>query len=193
MEELGVDLMTISAHKIYGPKGAGALIARAADRIQQLSPVVTGGGQEFGLRSGTENVPAIVGFGASVEIAMQMRKKEAERVQKLTAYFWDKLQHIVRGVTINGSIKNRLPNNLNVAVSGISSEELVIALDMKGVAVSAGSACSMRSLEPSHVLKAIGASEKVLNSSIRFSLGRSTTKNDIDYVLNCVQAALKKS
>ena|SRR3989344_390475 len=211
LAELGVDLMTISAHKIYGPKGVGALIARdsgfrihdSGSRIQGLrenvrgrfmnhesyflNPLVTGGGQEFGLRSGTENVPAIVGFAKAVEIAVAIREKESARVAALRDYFLHRLQRISGCPIINYRAAGRLPNILNIAFPSIPSEEIVVALDRAGVAVSASSACSMRSLEPSHVLKAIGVTEEVLRSSIRFSFGRPTTKKDIDEVLRRIR------
>lgn len=195
--EFGVDMMTLSSHKIYGPKGAGALYARRyglSTNHYPLATIISGGGQEYGLRSGTENVPAVVGFGKAAEL-LQSYPQELERIAGLRDYFWAKLKKLKPNVKINGpaimlshkkryvSSITRLPNNLNVYFPDSSAEELLVKLDMAGIEASAGSACAARSLNSSYVLKAMGFSEKRAKSSLRFSLGRPTTKQDIDEML----------
>ena len=190
MNKLGVDLMTFSAHKIYGPKGVGALFIRPISLIGPISPILTGGGQEFGLRSGTENIPAIVGFAKAVEIVLKNRNKELKRMTELRNYFWQELKKIYPKVEVNGYHlngrpaqavlpKNSLPNILNVYFPGLKAEDLLIKFDMAGIAVSAGSACRARSLEPSYVLRAMSFPENRISQSLRFSFGRFTTLQEI--------------
>src|SRR3989338_2425485 len=199
VKNLGVDLMTLSAHKIYGPKGIGALYVRnsiqkiqihsnnsngnsdISDRL--LAPIITGGDQENGLRSGTENVSYIVGFAKAVEIADKVRGPESARVEKLRNYFWRSLQKAFgsKSIALNGSLQNRLPNNLNVYFPGRSAQELLIKLDLIGeVAASSGAACATRVNKESYVLKALGFTPARASGSLRFSLGRPTTKKEID-------------
>jgi len=199
VKNLGVDLMTLSAHKIYGPKGIGALYVRdAIQKIQihsnnsngnsdisdrLLAPIITGGDQENGLRSGTENVSYIVGFAKAVEIADKVRGPESARVEKLRNYFWRSLQKAFgsKSIALNGSLQNRLPNNLNVYFPGRSAQELLIKLDLIGeVAASSGAACATRVNKESYVLKALGFTPARASGSLRFSLGRPTTKKEID-------------
>jgi cysteine desulfurase len=209
MNELGVDLMTISAHKIYGPKGVGALCAREGLRVQGLGvreneyiktlnakrstlyPQTTGGGQEWGMRSGTENVPNIVGFGKAVELAAKRRAQSANGVRALRDYLWVGIKKIYPSATINGSTDNRLPNNLNIYFPGKKAEELLIALDLVGVAVSAGAACSARSLEPSYVLEAMGFDHERCSGSLRFTLGKFTKKIEITNALKILKKIFK--
>jgi len=198
VNKLGVDLMTLSAHKIYGPKGIGALfIKNQKSKIKNqnsgsdfIVPVITGGGQEFGLRSGTENIPAIVGFAKAAEIVLKNRNKELKRMTELRNYFWQELKKIypkveVNGYNLNGRPvqavlpKNSLPNILNVYFPGLKAEDLLIKFDMAGIAVSAGSACRARSLEPSYVLRAMSFPENRIFQSLRFSFGRFTTLQEI--------------
>jgi cysteine desulfurase len=195
VNKLGVDLMTLSAHKIYGPKGAGLLYVRSLDsRSNSLDSIITGGGQEFGIRSGTENVPAIVGFGRATEIAFGSREPESKRVGELKDYFWQALKKIYPPTEINGKIisalkSNRLeeravlPNILNVYFPDYDSEYLLVKLDMAGVAVSSGAACSARASKPSHVLQAMGLPLNRIRRSIRFSFGKNTTKRELGTVL----------
>lgn len=203
----GVDLMTLSAHKIYGPKGIGALYA--ADKIRPLvagagestlsfksralSPVITGGGQEFGLRSGTENVPAIVGFAKAAELAVSSRKTEGARIAKLKNYFWKKLKKNYPKAELNGSPANCLPNIANIYFPNYQSSDFLVKLDLAGVAVSSGAACSARSAKPSYVLAACGFSEKRIKSSLRFSFGRFTAKAEIDEVIKRIKRIFNKS
>lgn len=174
LQDLGADLMTINSGKIYGPKGAGALIIREQINI---TPLLFGGGQEFRMRSGTENVAAIVGFGE----AIKRIQPEPEKMTALRDQFIKELLAIP-DVTLNGHPTQRLPNNVNISIKGIDNESLLVRLDMEGVAASAGSACSSGSIEPSHVLIALGLPEESAKSSIRFSLGRTTTTQELSTV-----------
>lgn len=187
VKKMNVDLLTVSAHKMYGPKGIGALFVKKGVKIE---PLLHGGGHEFGLRSSTLNTPNIVGLGVAAEIARKEMKKESKRLTKLR----DKL---VKGVLeiknshLNGHPEKRLPNNTNFYFDFIEGESLVIALDIKGVAASTGSACSSESLEPSHVLLAIGLKPHQAHGSLRLSLGRWTKKEEIDYVLEVLPEAVE--
>jgi cysteine desulfurase len=177
---LSVDLMTLSSHKIYGPKGAAALYARNPDSI--LKPISFGGGQEFGLRSGTENVPAIVGFAKAVELATAMREKESKRIVALR----DRLRRGIKKICPDAeqnSPTQSLPNILNVYFPKHAAQDLLTRFDLAGIAVSSGSACRSRAFEPSYVIEALGATKERAKSSIRFSLGRLTTTREIDATL----------
>ena len=174
---LKVDLLTFSGHKIYGPKGIGGLYIRKG---APLSPIISGGGQEFGLRSGTENVSSIVGLAKAVELAFRNKDKNYKKVLDLrNQMLADIIKYSGGIVKLNGSSKNCLPNILNLRFSGLSNETLIVALDQAGVAVSAGSACSGRALSASHVLTAMGLSPKQAKESVRISLGKNTTKQEI--------------
>ncbi len=181
-DTLGIDLMTISSHKIYGPKGAGALFVRD---IKNLEPIITGGGQEFGLRSGTENVPAIAGFAKAAELARAAREKESARIAALRDELWDGLRKIFPDAEINGprGDTERLPNILNVYFPRHAAQDLLTKLDLNGVAASSGSACRSRGMEASYVIEALGYSKARAKESIRFSLGRPTVKEEIGEVL----------
>ncbi|MBI5229072.1 cysteine desulfurase NifS [Candidatus Micrarchaeota archaeon] len=188
VNKFGVDLLSLSAHKIYGPKGVGALYVRKGTRIQ---PIIFGGGHEKGLRSGTENVAGIVGFAKAVELANERLEEEANKQRKLR----DKL---IRGILeindswLNGHATKRLPNNVNVGFKYIEGEGLVLYLDEKGISASTGSACSSHKLEPSHVLTAIGCKPEDAHGSLRLTLGRSNTEKDVDYVLEALPGIVKK-
>jgi cysteine desulfurase len=151
-----------------------------------LSPQITGGGQEWGLRSGTENVPCIVGFGKAVEINEKLKNKETKRVQNLRDYFWRELQKIFPKIQLNGSASQRLPNNLNIYFPGSSAHDRCIELDLLGIAVSPGVACSARSSKPSYVIEALGLSSDRANSSLRFTFGRQTSKIEIKKALKLI-------
>ncbi len=182
--ELGVDMLTLSAHKIYGPKGIGALYIRSLlPRAYCLEPIVVGGGQERGMRSGTENVPAIAGFAKAVEITEKMRAKESKRVGKLRDALWVGIKKILPDAELNGSPAMRTPNILSVYLPGRPAQDVCIELDLMGIAVSPGTACSSRAAEPSRVIKALGFSGDRPMSSIRFSLGRQTTPAQVRAVL----------
>lgn len=179
--DLGVDLMTISAHKIGGPKGVGALISKA-NIILKAS--LLGGGQEKGLRSGTENIPAIVGFGVAAEIAV---KTEWASTRKVLDWAIDQLKIINPNIRVN-SVDDGLPNTLNVSTPGYNKDTQVIHFDLNGIAVSAGSACSSGKVEQSHVLKAMGLDDMYVNSAIRLSLSSTQTKDDMDQFINAWHA-----
>ena len=188
-DELGVDIMTISSHKIYGPKGIGALYVRD---LGSLAPLISGGGQEFGLRSGTENVPAMVGFAKAIDLALVAWEKESPRIAALRDRLWAGIKKIAPDARINGPENNsgKLPNILNVYFPGRTAEELITKWDLAGLAVSAGSACRARAVQPSYVIEALGYSKERANASIRFSLGRPTTAEDIEGALKTIKAAL---
>lgn len=184
----GVDLMSFSAHKIYGPKGVGALYIRSKDPKVQINPLIFGGGHERGLRSGTLNVPAIVGFGAAAEIASQVQAAEAARLLELRLFFWEQLQSIAPEIRLNGHPKERAPNNLNVTLPGVRSEFLLPKLQKLGV--STGSACSSGAVSVSHVLKGLGVSEEDAHCTLRLSLGRWTTQADLLTATEILRKAL---
>jgi cysteine desulfurase len=185
-----IDLVSMSAHKMYGPKGVGALYVRRRNPRVRLTPILDGGGHEGGLRSGTLNVPAIVGFGAACEIARTEMGEEAGRLRKLRDRLWGGLSKDLDHVTLNGHAERRLPGNLNVSFKYVESESLILALD--GIAVSSGAACTTAKVEPSHVLKAIGLPEDLARASVRFGLGRSTTQAEIDTVRKRVVDAVRR-
>lgn len=180
VDEVQADLVSLTAHKIYGPKGVGALYVRRKPTRVRLTPIIDGGGHERGMRSGTLNVPGIVGFGKACELAKKEMAAEAERTlrlrKRLQDYFFSHLDHLV----LNGHPTERLPGNLNISFAFVEGEALMMAI--KNVAVSSGSACTSASLEPSYVLRACGVSEDLAHTSIRFGVGRFTTEEEIDYV-----------
>ena len=175
VEKLNVDALSLSGHKLYGPKGTGALYMR---RGLAVKPLICGGEQERSQRAGTENVPGIVGLGRAAELAREEMAAETKRLLALRAALWQQVQAIP-GTTLNGDAEHRLPGNLNLAISGIDQETLLIKLDLMGFAVSAGSACSAGSLEPSHVLLAMGQSPDEARTALRVTLGRFTTEAEI--------------
>lgn len=186
---LGVDLLTLNSGKIYGPKGTGCLYVR---RGLNLRPILYGGGQEHGLRSGTENVAGIVGFVKALELCVKLRAKESTRLSKLRDHFIFRLLKL-NGVTLNGSPTARLPNNVNVSFAGADSEYVVLSLDAADVAASSGSACSTRTKDTSYVIKALGGNEERARSAVRFTLGRDTTKRVLDYVLKILPEILSRA
>src|SRR5262245_45451603 len=179
VKKLGVDLYSISAHKIHGPKGAGALFVKKGTN---LKPILTGGGHERNRRSGTENTAGIVGFGEAARLAREGLPSEMSRVRELRDRLETELKSRIELIHVNGENAPRLPNTSNIMVDYAEGEGLVISLDLKGVAVSTGSACSSGSLEPSHVLTAIGKTPDEAHGSLRFSLSSMTTEEEIDYV-----------
>jgi cysteine desulfurase len=184
VEEMGIDLLSISAHKMYGPKGVGALYVRSKRPKVRLAPIIDGGGHERGLRSGTLNVPAIVGFGAACEIAGRELLDETERLIQLRERLKNGILSRLDEVYINGDPSGRLPGNMNLSFAHVEGESLLMAL--KDIALSAGSACTSASLEPSHVLRALRLEENLIHSSIRFGLGRFNTDEEIDYTVERV-------
>lgn len=179
VQRLGVCLMTLNGSKLYGPKGIGLLFVRKGACV---APLLHGGGQEFELRSGTENVPGIVGLAKALELAQAEKENESNRLTKLRNKLVDGLLKIPN-IKLNGHPTKRLPNNVNVSIAGIEGESCLLMLNERGICASTGSACSSKSLEPSHVLLAIGLPHQQAHGSLRFSLGRDTTEADVDYVL----------
>jgi cysteine desulfurase len=177
------DLTSIAAHKFYGPKGMGALIVR--DHIE-IAPQILGGGQEFDIRAGTENTPGIVGMAKALELAIEHQPDEQTRLTALRDEFIQQLTELPN-VTLNGHELKRLPNNVNVRFGGNKGETIVIQLDMQGICAATGSACATGSSEPSHVLEAMGRSKAATSENVRFSLGRSTTKEDLDTVVDTLK------
>jgi cysteine desulfurase len=190
VEAMNVDLASLTAHKMYGPKGIGALYVRRSKPRVRLAALMDGGGHEFGMRSGTLNVPGIVGFGKAAEIMADEGKAEAERLLSLREHLRERLNTELDEVKLNGSLEHRLPGNLNVSFAFVEGEALIMAI--KDVAVSSGSACTSASLEPSYVLHSMGIGDDLAHSSIRFGLGRFTTKEEVDYVADLVIAKVNK-
>jgi cysteine desulfurase len=190
VEKAGIDLLSASGHKIYGPKGVGILYVRAKGPRVRLTPIIDGGGHERGLRSGTLNVPGIVGFGAAAEIAVREMEEESERLRnlrdKLQAGLFERLDEVY----LNGHPTERLPGNLNVSFAYVEGESLLMGI--KDVAVSSGSACTSATLEPSYVIRALGTDEELAHSSIRFGLGRFNTEEEVDYVAQRVTDEVRR-
>lgn len=181
INELGIDLMSLNGSKIYGPKGVGVLYKK---KTVSIRPIIVGGEQEKNLRAGTECLPLIVGFGEALKQVDIMKQTENPRLTKLRDYFIERLVRYIPHVIINGHRTKRLPNNVHISIPHIEGESILLMLDRLGIEASTGSACSAFDLKPSHVLIAIGQTAEFAHGSIRFSLGRKTTQNDIDYVLS---------
>jgi cysteine desulfurase len=186
----GIDVLSLSAHKLYGPKGVGALYVRRRNPRVQITAQMDGGGHERGMRSGTLNVPGIVGLGAACEIAHREMVAETKRLQYLRDKLRDKLMSELDEVYINGSWEHRLPHNLNISFAYVEGESLLMGIN--DIAVSSGSACTSATLEPSYVLKALGAGDDLAHSSIRFGIGRFNTEEEVDYVGNKVVEVVRK-
>ncbi|MGB9105594.1 MAG: IscS subfamily cysteine desulfurase, partial [Terriglobales bacterium] len=180
VQKMNIDLMSISAHKMYGPKGVGALYVRRKNPRVQVSPIIDGGGHERGMRSGTLNVPGIVGLGKACAICHEEMPQESKRLSGLRDRLKDKLMGGLDEVYINGSMEHRLPNNLNISFAYVEGESLLMGIN--DIAVSSGSACTSATLEPSYVLKALGTGDDLAHSSIRFGLGRFNTEAEVDFV-----------
>ena len=182
-DKLGIDLLSASAHKFNGPRGAGFLYVR---RGTPISPFVHGGSQEYGLRAGTENVPGIVGMAAAASLSIEKMTERAEYEAGLTKRLYDGVIKRIDGVSLNGSFDRRLSGVLNLSFAGVEGESLLISLDMKGICVSTGSACVMSSDTPSHVITAITGDEKRARQSIRFSLNHENTAEEVDYIIDAL-------
>jgi cysteine desulfurase len=189
VEAMKVDLASLSSHKMYGPKGVGALYVRRKPRVR-IAPIIDGGGHERGMRSGTLNVSAIVGFGKAAELAKAEMADEAARLTRLRNRLLEGLQSQLDYCMVNGSLEHRMPGNLNVSFAYVEGEALM--MNIKDVAVSSGSACTSASLEPSYVLRALGVEEDMAHSSIRFGLGRFNTEEEVDFVVKLVAEKVKK-
>ena len=184
VKDLGVDFLSMSAHKIYGPKGVGGLYIR---RGAKLGTLIFGGGQESGKRAGTENVAGIVGFGKAAELALNSLDEHIKHSTEMRNYLAEKLTAEIPDVIINGTMDDRHPGNLNVTFKYIEGESILIQLDACGICISTGSACSSKSLKPSHVLSALGVPVELIHGTVRFSVGDFTTKEDIDYTVECTK------
>ena len=184
VDEMNIDMLSTSGHKLNGPKGIGFLYIRKGVKIRSF---VHGGAQERKRRAGTENVPGIVGFGKAVELAVSTMKERTDKEIKLRDYLIDRVLKEVPFTRVNGDRKNRLPNNINFCFQFIEGESLLIMLDMKGICGSSGSACTSGSLDPSHVLLAIGLPHEIAHGSLRLTLGADTTKEDIDYTIDAIK------
>ncbi len=190
VERMNIDLLSMSAHKMYGPKGIGALYVRRKKPRVRLSPIVFGGGHERGMRSGTLNVTGIVGFGKAAELCAEEMASEAERLIGLRQRLYEKLTTELDYVFLNGHPTDRLPNNLNLSFGYVEGESLIMGIG--DIAVSSGSACTSASLEPSYVLRSLGVGDDLAHSSIRFGFGRFTTVEEIDYTAEQVSSAVKR-
>ena len=186
--DLGVDALTLSGHKMYGPKGIGALYLKKGTLPD---PLIVGAAQEYGKRAGTENVPYIVGLGEATALIPKSRAKN-EELKELRDYFVKEIGERIPRATLNGAPANRLPNNANILFNGVNSADLVLLLDQEGIAVSAGSACESKAQTDSHVLRALGLSAAQTHSSVRFSLSRATTKDDLDRAIEVLVKLVKR-
>ena len=189
VKELGVDLMSMSGHKIYAPKGVGALYIKKGTNISNF---LFGGAQESKRRAGTENVAGIVAFGKAAELAYENFDKHVKHCSELRDYMIDEITKRIPDVCINGNLEKRHPGNVNVTFKKIEGESILILLNSKGISVSTGSACSSKSLQPSHVLMAIGVNEEDIHGTIRFTVGDFTTKEDVDYTLDALEEIVTK-
>ena len=197
VKNLGVDMLTLNAGKIYGPKGTGLLYIKKSlpaggRQGVKLEPIFYGGGQEFSMRAGTENIASITGLAKALEMAQHSKEKESQRLLKLRDYLIDKILKEIPKARLNGSREKRLPNNVNISFAAIEGESLILYLDQAGICASTGSACTSKSLEPSHVILAIGQPHEVAHSSLRLTLGKHTTKEDLDYVLEVLPEVVAK-
>ena len=186
--DLGVDAFTLSGHKMYGPKGIGALYLKKGTL---LDPLIVGAAQEYGKRAGTENVPYVVGLGEAVSLVSKWRE-ENEKLKELRDYFVKEIKERISRASLNGASENRLPNNANIRFDGVNSADLLLLLDQEGIAVSAGSACESKAQTDSHVLRALGLSAAQTRSSLRFSLGQATTKDDLDRAIEVLVKLVKR-
>lgn len=189
VDDLGVDLLSLSAHKLYGPKGVGALYIRKGTKLESI---IQGGGHERRLRSGTENISGIVGLARAAELAERDMPREAERLAGLRDRLAELVLGKVKDAWINGTMKKRLPGNLNFGFKYVEGESLLLFLDSKGIAVSTGSACSSHKLAPSHVLLSLGLPQELCHGSLRITMGRSNTMEEVDYVADCIVETVER-
>ena len=181
VKEMNIDSLSMSAHKFYGPKGIGALYVKRRIKFQKL---INGGHQEKNKRAGTENVPAIVGMGKAIELAYQDLEDHTRKIEKLRDYYVEEVRKRIPYIKINGDLEKRLPGNSNISFRFIEGESMLLNLDLKGICASSGSACTSGSLDPSHVLLAIGLPHEIAHGSLRISIGKYNTKEEVDYLLD---------
>jgi cysteine desulfurase len=191
VEAMQLDLLSLSAHKIYGPQGVGALYVRKRNPRVRIQPQVHGGGHQRGIRSGTLNLPGIVGLGAAADFARREREIEGARVTRLRDRLWERIHSELDSVELNGHPSERLPNNLSAAIAGVESRSLLVQLKHE-VALSTGSACTTATVEPSHVILALGYGESRAHNSVRFGLGRDNTEADVDFVVDHTVTAVRR-
>ncbi len=189
VQKMNIDSLSMSAHKFYGPKGIGALYVRKGVAFEKF---ITGGHQEKNKRAGTENVPAIVGMGKAIEIAKRDLEEHNKKIKELRDYYLSEVQKRIPYIKINGSLTNRLPGNANVSFRYIEGEGLLLNLDLKGICASSGSACTSGSLDPSHVLLAIGLPHEIAHGSLRISIGKYNTKEEVDYLLDNLEEIVQR-
>ena len=189
VDKMGVDLLSLSAHKLYGPKGIGALYVRTGTRLQNI---IQGGGHEKNLRSGTENVPGAVGLATAAKMADESIDEEAKRLTRLRDWLAKAILDNIKETWINGSMEKRLPGNLNFSFRYVEGESLLLFLDSKGIAASTGSACSSKKLEPSHVLRSLGLKPEECHGSLRIAMGRSNNQGQVEYVAKAIQEAVAR-
>lgn len=187
--ELGCDLLSISAHKLYGPKGVGIIYIKSGTKTQSWNQ---GGGHERGRRAGTENIAGIAGLTKALEIAWRDLEKETIKLKAMTARFYNLIKERIPDIHLNGSFENRVPNTLNISFKAIEGESMILSLDMKGVMVSSGSACTSGATEPSHVLMAMKVPADLVHGSLRFSFGRVNTEDDVDYAFDVLEKEVKR-
>lgn len=190
VNKLNIDLMSMSAHKIYGPKGIGALYVRRKQPRVRLEPLINGGGQERGMRSGTLPAPLCVGFGTACRVAMEEMDRDLKHAKVLQERLLKKLNAEITHIQVNGDLEHRYPGNLNVSFAFVEGESLLMSLPK--IALSSGSACTSASLEPSYVLKALGVDEEMAHTSLRFGFGRFTTEKEVDYVAEQCISSVKR-
>lgn len=188
VKQMDIASLSMSAHKFYGPKGIGAIYVKKGIRFQKF---INGGHQEKNKRAGTENVPAIVGMGKAIELAYEHLDEHTDRIKELRDYYIDEIQKRIPDVIVNGDMNKRLPGNANISFENVDGEAMLLNLDLKGICASAGSACSSGSLEASHVLLAIGVPADVAHSSLRVSIGKYNTKEEIDYLIDSLVEIVK--
>ena len=186
-KKLGIDMLSVSGHKIHGPKGSGFLWVKEKTK---LKPLILGGGQQKGMRSGTENVPAIAGFGVAAKIAFNQMRSTMRHEIALRNYLIQRVLHEIPFCQLNGSHQNRLPGNANFSFEYVEGSSLLMMLDAQGICASSGSACASSSAEPSHVLTAIGLSDELAHASLRLTLGRNTTKKELDTVVSILKETI---
>lgn len=189
VKDLNIDFLSLSAHKFYGPKGMGLAYINRTIKIQ---PLIVGGGQEKGLRSGTYNSPGIIGMAAALELAYETRDKYLKHVTELRDYMWNRISTEICDVYLNGSLEKRTPNNLNIGFVGIEGEAILMMMSARGVSISTASACGAQDLQVSHVISALGTSDQNINSNVRITLGRFNTKREIEYAVNSLKEVVYK-
>jgi len=189
VKDLGVDLLSLSGHKFYGPKGVGALYVRKGVKFDKF---ITGGHQERGKRAGTENVSGIVGLGKAIELAYENLEENNKHIKSLRDYYISEVEKKIPYIKINGDLEQRLPGNTNISFRYIEGEGMLLNLDLKGICASSGSACTSGSLDPSHVLLAIGLPHEIAHGSLRVTIGKHNTKEEIDYTVNNLAEIVQK-